>query len=87
VERSEPLLWWWNKYEAYHGLAHARTTGQTVAEVEPNGKGIELGEIKFQFHRTLRVPDSMEKNKLPLVSYRIGLLLSQALLNIAIFPI
>ena len=35
--RSEPLLWWWNKYSAYHGLTLATTPSQTLAECNPAG--------------------------------------------------
>ena len=34
--RSEPLLWWWNKYTAHHGLTLATTPSQTIAKLQHN---------------------------------------------------
>ncbi|KAJ7510470.1 hypothetical protein B0H11DRAFT_1959242 [Mycena galericulata] len=63
ISRSEPLRWWYNKYAEYHGTALVSTPGHTIAEVNLNQGGIWAGGVLFQFHRTLRVPDS---------SYRAG---------------
>jgi len=63
-----PLLWWWNKYNAYHGLARATTPGHTLASLNNDGHTITAADVQFQFHRTLRVPDTSGENKLPLVS-------------------
>ncbi|KIM86505.1 hypothetical protein PILCRDRAFT_328093 [Piloderma croceum F 1598] len=66
IEKSMPLIWWWNKYNTYHGLAPSTTPGHTIATLESNGHAIMTSGIEIQFHRTLRVPDSEEKNRLPL---------------------
>ena len=55
--RFEPLLWWWNKYAAYHGLIPATTPSQTIAEIQHNPPGVVAGGTRFIFHRTLRVPE------------------------------
>ena len=65
-----PLLWWWNKYNAYHGLAPATTPGHTLAAIDDDGHTITAADVEFQFHRTLRVPDISGENKLPLVSLK-----------------
>ena len=64
--RSEPLLWWWNKYTAYHGLTHATTPSQTISRLQRNPAGVVVGGTQFIFHRTFRVPDS-GINNLPAV--------------------
>ena len=68
IYRSEPLLWWWNKYTAYHGLTLATTPSQTKAKLQRNPAGAQVvaGGACFIFHRTLRVPES-EINNLPAV--------------------
>ena len=68
--RSEPLLWWWNKYTAYHGLTSATTPSQTIAKNQKNKHdpvGVVVGGARFIFHRTLRVPEVGISN-LPAVS-------------------
>jgi len=65
IARTVPLLWWWNKYQGYHGLAHATTPGHTIARINSDGSSIHAGGVTFRFHRTLRVPDSIENNNLP----------------------
>jgi hypothetical protein len=62
-----PLIWWWNKYNAYHGLASATTPGHTLASLGEDG-AINAAGVKFRFHQTLRVPDSHKSNLLPPVS-------------------
>ena len=57
IRRSEPLLWWWNKYSAYHGLTLATTPSQTIAKLQHNPTGVVVGGARFIFHRTLRVPE------------------------------
>ena len=64
--RSEPLLWWWNKYTAYHGLTRATTPSQTIAELQHDPSGVVAGGARFIFHRTLRVPEG-GINNLPAV--------------------
>ena len=60
--RSEPLLWWWNKYAGYHGLTPASTPSQTIARLQGNPAGIVTGGARFIFHRTLRVPEGKISN-------------------------
>lgn len=62
---TTPLLHWWNKYTAYHGQAHTTTPSHTVAKLSGNGMAVSAGGVEFQFHRTLRVPDTADANKLP----------------------
>ncbi|TFK31764.1 hypothetical protein BDQ12DRAFT_739804 [Crucibulum laeve] len=71
ISRSEPLLWWWNKYLSYHNLAPPSTPGQTTAHLEDDG-GVHVGGVTLHFHRTLRVPDT-GVNPLPM--------------NLGIFPL
>jgi hypothetical protein len=66
--RTTPLIHWWNKYSAYHGLSCASTPGHSIATLHPNGKTITAAEVNFDLCRTLRVPDSVENNDLPPVS-------------------
>ena len=63
-----PIIWWWNKYNTYHGLLPSTTPGHTIATLASNGHALAIAGAELQFHRTLRVPDSEEKNRLPLVS-------------------
>ena len=57
----EPLLWWWNKYTAYHGLTLATTPSQTIARLQRNLDSAVVQVVvtgaRFIFHRTLRVPE------------------------------
>lgn len=69
VNRFEPLLWWWNKYTSYHGLAPTTTPGHTIAQLKNDHTtmrktGVDVAGVTFLFHRTLRVPDT-GINKLP----------------------
>ena len=69
IYRSEPLLWWWNKYTAYHGLTLATTPSQTEAKLQRNPAGAQVvaGGACFIFHRTLRVPESGISGNIPAV--------------------
>ncbi|KAJ7841364.1 hypothetical protein B0H14DRAFT_2586961 [Mycena olivaceomarginata] len=58
ISRTEPLRWWYNKYTEYHGISGASTPGQTIAKLDLIFGGIWAGGTHFQFHRTLRVPES-----------------------------
>ncbi|KAJ7352386.1 hypothetical protein DFH08DRAFT_858741 [Mycena albidolilacea] len=58
ISRTEPLRWWYNKYAEYHGISGASTPGQTIAKLDLISGGIWAGGTHFQFHRTLRVPES-----------------------------
>ncbi|KAJ7880971.1 hypothetical protein B0H14DRAFT_2705604 [Mycena olivaceomarginata] len=58
ISRTEPLRWWYNKYAEYHGISGASTPGQTIAKLDLISGGIWAGRTHFQFHRTLRVPES-----------------------------
>jgi hypothetical protein len=71
IYRSEPLLWWWNKYTAYHGLTLATTPSQTKAKLHLNPAGAQVvaGGACFKFHRTLRVPESGISQNLPAVRH------------------
>jgi hypothetical protein len=74
------MIKWFAKYQSYHGLSKATTPGLTVpslADRDEKGyhKAIHVqlpeelgaGSVKFWFHRTLRVPDNLDVNRLPLV--------------------
>ena len=65
--RTTPLIHWWNKYSAYHGLSPASTPRHTIATLDHTGKTIAAAKVNFKLYRTLRVPDSVE-NELPPVS-------------------
>ena len=65
MNRMTPLIHWWSKYSAYHGLAPASTPKHTIANLDPSGKTIEAAGVHFSFLRTLRVPDSAKENDLP----------------------
>lgn len=62
VNRSEPLLWWWNKYTTYHGLIPATTPGVTIVNLKSSWRtrviGVSTNNVFVSFHRTLRVPDA-----------------------------
>lgn len=62
--RSTPLIHWWNKYTAHHGLACATTPGHTLAELRDKTT-IMVAGVDFQFHRTARVPDNQQVQDLP----------------------
>jgi len=62
-----PLIWWWNKYNTYHGLVPSTTPGHTVSALGNDGQEITVAGVKFRFHRTLRVPDTQENNMFSLV--------------------
>ena len=62
-KRMTPLIHWWNKYSAYHGLSPTSTPGHTIAKLD--GETITAAGVNFRLHRTLRVPDNSKKNNLP----------------------
>ncbi|KAH8806710.1 hypothetical protein DL96DRAFT_611863 [Flagelloscypha sp. PMI_526] len=74
ISRGTPLLSWWNKYNRYNSIrvrgGQNLTPGLTLARLDGvNSKGyassIMAGNVKIQFHRTLRVPDDLDVNRLP----------------------
>ncbi|KAF8161676.1 hypothetical protein B0H34DRAFT_796422 [Crassisporium funariophilum] len=65
VSQSMPLLHWWNKYRAHHGLAPATTPSHSIARLADDSQSITATNVQFSFHRTLRVPDEGEISKLP----------------------
>ncbi|KAJ7334761.1 hypothetical protein DFH08DRAFT_292628 [Mycena albidolilacea] len=79
ISRETPILTWWCKYREFHGIAPGTTPGHTLAELaESNGEGgttaVLAGGVKIRFHRTLRVPDSLDANRLPVDLGRFPLL-------------
>ena len=64
--RSEPLLWWWNKYTTYHELIPATTLGVTIVHLKSCWRtrviGVSTNNVLVSFHRTLRVPDARVNN-------------------------
>ncbi|KAF8162859.1 hypothetical protein B0H34DRAFT_794627 [Crassisporium funariophilum] len=65
ISQSTPLLHWWNKFTAHHGLSPATTPSHNIARLSTDEKTVTAGEVEFLFHRTLRVPDTNKVNKLP----------------------
>ncbi|KAF8148063.1 hypothetical protein B0H34DRAFT_803183 [Crassisporium funariophilum] len=65
VSQSIPLLHWWNKYRAHHGLAPATTPSHSIAKLADDNQTITAAGVQFLFHRTLRVSDEGEISKLP----------------------
>ncbi|KAF8838426.1 hypothetical protein BDN67DRAFT_1013094 [Paxillus ammoniavirescens] len=58
ISLSTPIIHYFNKYLRYHGLATRPTTpGHTSATLSDSKRGVVVGGVEFQFHRTLRVPD------------------------------
>lgn len=76
--RDTPLIHWWNKYSAYHGLAPASTPRHTIATLDHTGEIITAAGVDFRLHRTLRVPDSVKMNDLPPVCSSAGLQITHA---------
>ncbi|KAJ7938368.1 hypothetical protein B0H13DRAFT_1942690 [Mycena leptocephala] len=70
ISRDTPLILWWSKYREFHGIASGTTPGHTLAELaDPNAQGgttaVLAGGVKIRFHRTLRVPENLDVNRLP----------------------
>ncbi|KAJ7367690.1 hypothetical protein DFH08DRAFT_829132 [Mycena albidolilacea] len=63
ISRSEPLRWWYNNYSQYHGTTPVPVEEKTVDSLTLGTLNrICIGGVHIQFHRTLRVSDSSEKN-------------------------
>jgi hypothetical protein len=62
INKNEPLLWWMNKYEEYHGKP---TEIPLRTEVVWREDTLQVGEVAIRCHRTLRVPDSGKASYLP----------------------
>ncbi|KAH6902474.1 hypothetical protein BKA70DRAFT_1520857 [Coprinopsis sp. MPI-PUGE-AT-0042] len=69
VNKKEPLLWWMNKYEEYHGKA---TPIPMKTEVEWHKDSLQIGDLTTRCHRTLRVPDGDNTSDLPPVVTHLG---------------
>ena len=65
ISKDEPLLWWVNKYEEYHGIT-APIPMKT--EVKWARESLKVDDLTIRCHRTLRVPDGDESSELPPVS-------------------
>ncbi|KAJ7215918.1 hypothetical protein GGX14DRAFT_518352 [Mycena pura] len=70
ISRNTRILTWWSKYCEYHGIAPRTTPRHTLADLaESDLKGhttaIQAGGVTIRFHRTLRVPDNLDVNPLP----------------------
>ncbi|TFK29557.1 hypothetical protein FA15DRAFT_700142 [Coprinopsis marcescibilis] len=63
ISRSEPLMWWRNKYDEYHDLSPQDIPMKT--ELSWNRESVSVGDLQISFHRTLRVPDNESANALP----------------------
>ncbi|KAJ7155031.1 hypothetical protein C8R46DRAFT_910945, partial [Mycena filopes] len=71
--RNSALLW--SRYQDYHGMRDKKwdrrpygdtfpvpyTPGYTRAELVDDGKAILVAGVKFEFHRTFRIPDSADE--------------------------
>ncbi|KZP34521.1 hypothetical protein FIBSPDRAFT_772231 [Athelia psychrophila] len=77
VNRNQTLVDWFKQYRSYRGLLSSkkgdinlnRTSGVpkagTWSAAQYKGSTVQLGPAKFQFHRTLRVPDDAKTYLLP----------------------
>lgn len=54
ISQNEPLLWWMNKYEEYHGFVTAIPMQTNVSWTRDS---LETGGLTIKCHRTLRVQD------------------------------
>ncbi|TFK29554.1 hypothetical protein FA15DRAFT_752670 [Coprinopsis marcescibilis] len=63
ISKSEPLMWWRNKYDEYHNLAPREIPMKT--DLSWNRESVTIDKLEISFHRTLRVPDNESKNALP----------------------
>ncbi|KAJ7154501.1 hypothetical protein C8R46DRAFT_911393 [Mycena filopes] len=73
--RYETVRSWWSRYQDYHGMRDKKwdrrpyddtfpvpyTPGYTRAELVDDGKAILVAGVKFEFHRTFRIPDSADE--------------------------
>lgn len=62
ISHDEPLLWWMNKYEEYHG---ASTQIPMKTEVAWRRDELVVANVTIKCHRTYRVPDQEESSELP----------------------
>ncbi|TFK29558.1 hypothetical protein FA15DRAFT_610192 [Coprinopsis marcescibilis] len=58
ISKTEPLLWWKDKYDEYHGSLSGDKILPMKTEVRWNSDTISVAEVDIKCHRTLRVPDS-----------------------------
>ncbi|KAH7927431.1 hypothetical protein BV22DRAFT_1193589 [Leucogyrophana mollusca] len=64
IPKTIPLIWWWNKFNAYHGLAPATTPSHNFAKLAQDGRSVFVAGVEFRYHQTLRVPES-KTSRLP----------------------
>lgn len=62
ISKDEPLLWWMNKYDEYHGVT---TAIPMKTEVQWTRDSLKVDNLTIRCHRTLRVPDTDEASHLP----------------------
>ncbi|KAJ3533245.1 hypothetical protein NMY22_g7417 [Coprinellus aureogranulatus] len=62
ISKYEPLMWWMNRYDEYHGIT-SPTPMKT--EVEWTRKSLKVDNLTIRCHRTLRVPENGEDSQLP----------------------
>ncbi|KAF8180442.1 hypothetical protein K438DRAFT_1768349 [Mycena galopus ATCC 62051] len=79
ISMGTSILTWWCKYREYHGIAPRTTPGHTVthlpeSDVDGYTTAVQAGGVKIRFHRTLRVPDNLDTNRLPVDLGRFPLL-------------
>ncbi|KAJ7152799.1 hypothetical protein C8R46DRAFT_1301987 [Mycena filopes] len=74
ISQYETVRSWWSRYQDYHGLRYKKrepydthsglvpyTPGYTRAELVDSGNAIRVAGVKFEFHRTFRIPDSADE--------------------------
>ncbi|TEB27289.1 hypothetical protein FA13DRAFT_1816431 [Coprinellus micaceus] len=62
ISQDEPLLWWMDRYNEYHGIT-APIPMKT--DVEWTRESLKVDDLTIRFHRTLRVPDAGGTSELP----------------------
>jgi hypothetical protein len=62
ISKDEPLLWWMNRYDEYHGITMP-TPMKTKVEWTRNL--LKVQNLSIRCHRTLRVPDTGNASHLP----------------------
>ena len=91
ISKNEPLLWWKDKYDEYHGTS---APVPMKSEIEWTQDSVIIDNVKISCHRTLRVPEGDEISELPPVrgpgfyyKRRAFLMVSQDIGPCPLFPV
>ncbi|KAE9410927.1 ubiquitin-domain-containing protein [Gymnopus androsaceus JB14] len=65
INLNDPLAQYYKDYRRYHGLSPVASSSESIVSKKGDETAVTVGRARFQFNRTLRVPDDATKYALP----------------------